>query len=220
VDAPGGRSALSEVASSIADAAGPVLSAAWRPMEELASGARRIIDERDGARVRRVRRMGRQPLVNLWEMYPDARRAAMREVGLVTVPIEEIAGTAVEGPAQRGGDFLPLRDRRGDDWRARWQRILGGIDSLANLPPIEVIKFGDRYWVTDGHNRVAAALYTGQVALDANVIELRLPGMAATPAQPIAGLLEGSADVRAAGRGRLTRSGHRHAGGDPPEQAE
>ncbi len=198
---------LAGVASTIADAAGPVLSAARRPVGQLATGARRIIGESSGARVRRVRRMGRRPLANLWEVHPEARRAAIRELGLQTVPVSAIAGTAVEGAPQRGGDFLPLRDRRGDDWRARWQRIMRAVEDLANLPPVELLKLGDEHWVVDGHNRVAAALYTGQEAIDAVVNELRLPGVA-THRGPteIAPYLEGSRDLRAAGSGRLTRT--------------
>jgi hypothetical protein len=203
-DAEATRSTLAGVAATIADAAGPVISAALRPVDNLATEARRLLGERSGARVRRIRKMGRQPLANLWELHPEVHRASIRDLGVMTVPVEEIRGTAVEGPIQRGGDFLPLRDRRGDDWRARWQRILGAVENLTNLPPIELIKFGDDYWVTDGHNRVAAALYTGQISLDADVTEYRLPGMAATRPRNLAGVLEGSADLRAAGSGRLT----------------
>ena len=93
------------------------------------------------------------------------------------MPVDQILGTAVEGPPQRGGDFLPLKRRRSADWRGRWQRILSALERLEALPPVELIKFGDDYWVVDGHNRVAAALYIGQVELDAVVEELRLPGM-------------------------------------------
>jgi hypothetical protein len=192
------RSVLADMAATIVDAAAPMLAA-----------ARRVIDERPGARVRRVRRMGRQPLPNLWDEHPEAQRAAIRELGLRSVPVAEIRGTAVAGPAQRGGDFLPLRDRRGDDWRGRWRRLLDAHERLETLPPVELIKFGNDYWVVDGHNRVAAALYIGQVEIDAVVQELRLPGMAAEPKTPIASVLEGSLDLRAAGAGRLTRTADR-----------
>jgi hypothetical protein len=193
------RSVLADVAANIADAAAPVLAAARRV----------IFDERPGARVRRVKRMARVALPNLWDEYPDTGRAAIRELGLLSVPVAEIKGTAVAGPAQRGGDFLPLRDRRGDDWRARWHRILEANQRLESLPPVELIKFGGAYWVTDGHNRVAAALYNGQGDIDAVVQELRLPGMPAEPKTPIASVLEGSLDLRAAGEGRLTRTADR-----------
>jgi hypothetical protein len=150
--------------------------------------------------------MGHEPLANLWELHPEVKRGSIRELGLQSVPVDLIAGTAVEGAPQRGGDFLPLPDRRGDDWRGRWQRILRAIDNLANLPPVELIKFGDQYWVVDGHNRVAAALYTGQTDIDAIVQEYRLPGMPTHRPAPIASVLEGSLDLRDAGAGRLTRT--------------
>jgi hypothetical protein len=196
------RSGLAGVAATIVDAAAPVISA----VDSIATGARRIIGDRGGARVRRVRQMGREPLPNLWELHPEAHRASIRELGFHGVPVERIKGTAVEGPPQRGGDFLPLRERRSDDWRARWQRILRAVDGLVTLPPVELIKFGDDYFVVDGHNRVAAALYTGQDEVDAVVQELRLPGMPAQPPVPIAGVLEGSMDLRDAGAGRYTRT--------------
>ncbi|MEO6351370.1 MAG: hypothetical protein ABIP53_12030 [Candidatus Limnocylindrales bacterium] len=197
---------LASVAQSIADVAGPVLSAARSPFDNIASGARRIIGDRGGARVRRVRRMGHQPLANLWELHPEAHRASIRELGLQGVQVEQVAGTAVEGAAQRGGDFLPLRDRRSADWRGRWQRILRAIDTLVTLPPVELIKFGDEYWVVDGHNRVAGALYTGQGEIDSIVQELRLPGMRSEPRVLIAGVLQGSMDLRDAGAGRYNRT--------------
>jgi hypothetical protein len=151
--------------------------------------------------------MGRQPLVNLWEAHPEARRVPMRELGLQTIAVSDIAGTAVEGPAQRGGDFLPLRDRRSDDWRARWQRITRAVENLVSLPPVELLRFADHYWVVDGHNRVAAALYSGQEAIDAVVYELRLPGTSAgRDRTAIAPYLEGSRNLRAAGSGRLART--------------
>ena len=178
-------------------------------LADVIAAARRVIDERPGARVRRVKRMAHQPLPNLWDDHPDANRAAIRDLGLRSVPISEIKGTAVAGPAQRGGDFLPLRNRRGDDWRGRWRRILDANTRLEALPPVELIKFGDAYWVVDGHNRVAAALYIGQGEVDAVVLELRLPGMPSEPKTPIASVLEGSLDLRAAGEGRLTRTAER-----------
>jgi len=192
------RSRLANVAASIAGGAGTVLS-----------GARRLIDERPGARVRRVRRMGHDPLPNLWDIHPEAHRASIRELGVLSVPVDQIAGTAVEGAPQRGGDFLPLPDRRSTDWRSRWQHILQAVDSLSSLPPIELIKFGDQYWVVDGHNRVAAALYGGQTDIDAVAQEFRLPGMPATPPTLIAPVLEGSLDVRNAGSGRFSRTATR-----------
>lgn len=207
----GALTALRSAATSIADAAtsiaaAPVRSVArpiLREVDQLASGARRRIASSDATRVRRVRRMARDPLPQLWELHPEARSAGMRELGLQTVPVDRIRGSAVEGPDQRGGDFLPIRPLRGDDWNARWQRILSALDQLVNLPPVDLLKLGDEYWVVDGHNRVAAALYNGQVGIDANVVQLRPPGSKRPEhATRIAPYLMDSRELRDAGSGR------------------
>ena len=60
------------------------------------------------------------------------------------------------------------------------------------------------YWVVDGHNRVALALYGGQVAVDANVTELVPLGERQTAPvgslAAIGGRVEGPPDGRARGR--------------------
>jgi hypothetical protein len=207
------------IAAIVEAATGPVRSIA-RPVRSVArstgrgvgrirAGAQRSIRDAPGQHVRRIRRMGREPLTELYQRYPDARKAFPRTLGLLTVPLDAIRGTAVEGPTQRGGDFLPLKQLRGADWQARWQRIRQALDQLIDLPPVELMRYGDEYWVVDGHNRVAAALYNGQVAIDALVTELRPPGGGARRAGPIAAYLGGSMDLRAAGEGKLTRTATR-----------
>jgi hypothetical protein len=121
----------------------------------------------------------------------------------------EIAGTAVAGLDQRGSDFKPLPPFRSQNWAARWQRIRGAIDRLEILPPIDVVRYppGGKYWVNDGHNRVAAALDVGQVEIDANVTELVPPGQ--NPSERpdnLAAVLTGTRSLRAAGRGEPIQS--------------
>ena len=111
------------------------------------------------------------------------------------------------GVTQRGRDFLPLKPFRTQNWTGRWQRIRQVIDRLTVLPPIDVVRYGDKYWVLDGHNRVAAALYAGQVGIDANVGELVPPG-GSPSARPghLAAVLTGSRALRTAGAGRPVSS--------------
>ena len=178
-----------------------ILSGMAAAREPIADRVGQAWNERPGARVRRVRRMAKQPVSYLYEVHPEARSARPVEVGLRTIDIDEIAGTAVGG-AFRGGDFLPLKAARTANWAARWQRLRKAQDSLAMLPPIDVFKYGGRYWVVDGHNRVALALYGGQVAIDANVIELVPLGERRTePIGSLAPSVAASRAVRAAGSG-------------------
>ena len=80
------------------------------------------------------------------------------------------------------------------------------MDRLAVLPPVDLVKVGDDYYVEDGHNRVAAALRAGAVAIDADITELLLPGHAPTPLQPEAGALLGTDEVRQAAMVRISRT--------------
>jgi hypothetical protein len=151
---------------------------------------------------RRSRRLAREPLANLYELYPEARQASPRELGLRFVPLEEIRGTAVAGAAQRGGDFLPLKPFRGDNWETRWRRIQAANDRLVALPPVDLVKYADSYWVVDGHNRVAVALYANGTGLDAMVTELvPLDGRASAQPSQLLGLLSEAGEMRAAAQG-------------------
>lgn len=150
-----------------------------------------------GHRVRQIRRRGRLPLESLPQAFPESRRARPVEVGFQTIDVADVRGTAVGGGDQRGGDFLPLRQFRGQNWSARWQRLRRAQERLIDLPPIDVVKFDGGYWVVDGHNRVALALYVGQVAIDATVVELVPPGGQRTePIGSLASEIEESRLVR------------------------
>ena len=196
---PADEPAVARVAGSIEDG-----------VRAAAGAAARLWHERPGARVRRVRRLGRNPLLYLYDLHPDALHANPRELGVHTIPVAEIAGTAV-GPAnQRGMDFLPLKPFRSANWIERWKRVRASIEALAVLPPIEVGRYAGRYWVFDGHNRVAAALYVGHPEIDADVKELVPPtGAKSGPAASLAAILEERAQLQSS----LTR---RSLGDEPP----
>jgi hypothetical protein len=165
---------------------------------------------RESAIERRVKRQAREPLLNLYEAYPEARLASPRELGLRFVPVEEILGTAVAGIAQRGGDFLPLKPFRGENWAGRWQRIRNANKRLQPLPPVDLIKFGGEYWVVDGHNRVAATLYANGTGLDAMVTELvPLDGQTSERPTNLLSYLRAGGDLRAAVSGRGPAQGIR-----------
>lgn len=192
------RRAIERIRSGVAAAREPIADRVGHAIEDVG----RSWNERPGARVRRVRRMGSLPLPYLYDVHPEARFARPVEVGLQTIDIEDIAGTAVGG-GQRGGDFLPLKPARTTNWGARWQRLKRAHDGLVVLPPIDLVKYAGKYWVVDGHNRVAMALYNGQVAIDANIVELVPRGGRRT--EPIASLATSAAAsraVRAAGSGQ------------------
>jgi hypothetical protein len=175
----------------------------------------------EAAVARRVRRLAREPLADLYELHPEARLSSPRELGLRFVPVEEIRGTAVAGIAQRGGDFLPLKPFRGENWAGRWQRIRQANRNLQPLPPIDLIKFEGEYWVVDGHNRVAATLYANGVGLDAMVTELiPLDGQTSERPTNLLSYIGESGALRAAAHGLRPAVGMRYEERDAPDGAE
>ena len=199
---------IQSVAEPVANVVGPMagaLGAAFGAAGQAMSGPRDLAE-----RFRRA--VSQEPLTNLYEAYPEARMASPRELGFRFVPVEEIRGTAVAGHAQRGGDFLPLRQFRGENWQTRWQRITEANRRLQPLPPVDLVKFGGEHWVVDGHNRVAAALADNAAGLDAMVTELvPLDGQASETPTSLLPMIGEVHELRAAAQGRRPAMGMRYA---------
>jgi hypothetical protein len=156
---------------------------------------------------------GRRVLPSLYEDHPEATRAPRRPLGVQSVPIDRIVGT-MRHPSQNTADFLPLPGLRGENWRARWQRINRANERLEVLPPVELFQVGEEYYVADGHNRVAAARQADAIEIDASVTQLLVPGTTPGTAEFDATSLIGSESVRNAARGRYSRTVEQRASAD------
>ena len=90
-----------------------------------------------------------------------------RQLGLQTVPLETIVGTA---GSRRDFDrrFRPTSARV----RFRWERLALAIRRGEAIPPIEVYRVGREHFVADGHHRVSIAGATRQHQIDAYVTEV------------------------------------------------
>jgi ParB-like nuclease domain len=105
---------------------------------------------------------------------PTLQQAAA--VGLVgprnpaeqVILIRDIVGTVDRAAGKFDRDFLPTDERS----RSRFQGLVTALRQGATLPPIEVYRFHGRYYVSDGHHRVAAARALGQNSIAAYVTEV------------------------------------------------
>jgi len=152
------------------------------------------------------RATARNVLPSLYQRHPGATPAPQRRIGVQSVPLDRIVGT-MRHPSQNSSDFLPLPKLRGENWRARWQRISRAMDRLELLPPVDLVQVGEEYYVADGHNRVAAARRVGAVEIDADVTQLLVPGVTRPASGTFdASSLYGAGEVRQAASGRLSRT--------------
>ena len=104
----------------------------------------------------------------------EAVRACLNVRGQVAlghqiVPVKNIIGS--EG---RYSDFDRRFLPRSDKLQQRWSSIDSAMNKAIELPPVELYKIGDIYFVRDGNHRVSVARQQGQVFIDAYVTELQV----------------------------------------------
>jgi hypothetical protein len=90
-----------------------------------------------------------------------------RYLGHQVVSLDHIIGS--EG---RYGDFDRRFLPRSDTLKQRWSNIDKARQLDVALPPVDLYKIGDVYFVRDGNHRVSVARQQGQVFMDAYVTEL------------------------------------------------
>ena len=83
-------------------------------------------------------------------------------IGLKVVPLDLIVGTV-----DRGRDF----DRRfrptSRRVRSRWEQIATAMRRGESMPPVDLLRVGEIYFVRDGHHRVSVARALGRTDIDA-----------------------------------------------------
>jgi hypothetical protein len=113
----------------------------------------------------------RQPtdMLSFEEVRTRLNVRGQRYLGSQTVRIDHIIGS--EG---RYGDFDRRFLPRNRTLKQRWANVSRAISSDTTLPPVELYKIDDVYFVRDGNHRVSAARDQGQEYIDAIVTELQV----------------------------------------------
>jgi hypothetical protein len=100
----------------------------------------------------------------------DLPYKGQRDIGLQTVPLDKIVGSVGR---YRDFDraFLPTQRQTTN----RWVNIRKAHYADVILPPVDLYKIGDVYFVKDGNHRVSVARDRDQVDIDAFVTEIDIP---------------------------------------------
>jgi hypothetical protein len=99
------------------------------------------------------------------EVHEKLRLGSQTYRGLRDVPLDQIVGSVA-----RYHDFSRAFRPRRDSLRSRWQRAL---KLQGHLPPIDLYKVGDVYFVLDGNHRVSVARQAGAPTIQAHVWEYK-----------------------------------------------
>lgn len=94
-------------------------------------------------------------------------RRGEHPLGIQVIPLDQIVGS-VDKVKDFDRRFRPTSDRS----RQRWQRLAEKSRMGEYLPPIDLYKLGNLYFVIDGHHRVSVARAQGAREIEAHVTEI------------------------------------------------
>ncbi len=109
-------------------------------------------------------------LLSFDEVRQSLKAQNSSERGLMEIPIESIIGS-VNRYTDFTRDFLPTENVQPE----RWARVDMALTAQAGVPPIDVYKIGDIYFVKDGNHRVSVARLIGAKTIPAYVTEIQTP---------------------------------------------
>jgi nucleotide-binding universal stress UspA family protein len=109
-------------------------------------------------------------LLSYEEVAKKLKLNVRTERGVHEIPVKAIVGS-VGRYTEFTRSFLPRKNKD----QERWARVKSVIDDPwgAGLPPIEVYKVGEVYFVLDGNHRVSVARQEGFEFIEAHIIEVR-----------------------------------------------
>jgi len=137
----------------------------------------RALQDFDAARFRAFRRAVRalltgrpRRLISLDQVLRAAGREGQADRGVRDIPLDRVIGSAGRAKTHDfDPGFLPVSRRL----RHRWARVYTAMVEGGEIPPIDVYKVGENYYVIDGHHRVSVAHSLGRDRIAARITEVR-----------------------------------------------
>ena len=109
-------------------------------------------------------------LMSFEDVHERLQLNRVRYLDLQDVPMDRIVGSV-----GRYGDFTRAFFPRGDHLRGRWENIRRLVATGRSLPPVELYKVGQVFFVRDGNHRVSVARHRGFSSIEALVWEYDAP---------------------------------------------
>ena len=79
---------------------------------------------------------------------------------------------AIVGTVDRGANSTAASARPRAACAARWEHIAAAMRRGEAMPPVDLVRIGEIYFVRDGHHRVSVARALGRTDIDAYVTEV------------------------------------------------
>ena len=116
---------------------------------------------------------GEKPILQvLDDILPNRSSYSESPIGLVQIPIDQIAGTkTVARSSSFAGNFMPIL-REDTEFAAKWESLLDSHVEEGIREPIKAYEYMHKFYVVEGNKRVSVMKYTGAVSILGTVIRV------------------------------------------------
>ena len=105
----------------------------------------------------------------LEELEPDLDKLARLNLGLVTVPLDDIAGTLSRGRAYSfARNFMPILEA-GTEFSTKWGILAGSVMEIGVSQPATMIEYLGKYYTVEGNKRVSVMKFLEADSIEADV---------------------------------------------------
>lgn len=106
------------------------------------------------------------------ELVPDNLSLPRVSLGLVNIPIDQIAGTGTKGRADAFAcNFMPLLEAD-SEFASKWIMLHHGVVEDGVRQPIKALEYMNRFYVLEGNKRVSVSKSLGSLMIEGEVTRI------------------------------------------------
>lgn len=120
----------------------------------------------------RLLRGERPTLEVLDSILPSNAGLSIVPLGLVQIPIDQIAGTRYEGRSSAfAGNFMPILDEK-TEFARKWANLSSAHENEGIRDPIKAYEYMNKFYVEEGNKRVSVMKYYEAISIPGNVTRI------------------------------------------------
>lgn len=116
---------------------------------------------------------GEKPTLQvLDDILPQDQIQAMIPLGLVQIPIDQIAGTRYEGRSSAfAGNFMPILDE-GTEFAIKWGILSTAHEEEGIREPIKAVEYMNKFYIEEGNKRVSVMKFFEAISIPGTVTRI------------------------------------------------
>lgn len=116
---------------------------------------------------------GEKPTLQvLDDILPQDQIQAMIPLGLVQIPIDQIAGTRYEGRSSAfAGNFMPILDE-GTEFAIKWGTLSTAHEEEGIREPIKAVEYMNKFYIEEGNKRVSVMKFFEAISIPGTVTRI------------------------------------------------